>query len=251
ERYAEIGALRDAFEGQGEIVESYRMDFAKYTPQVDRYCLDTVFTSLAQRVGQQIKYARLGEGYANPTLKKAFTALCLAHVARRIPSVDPSGLPLGASASAKIFKALLLDVGLMRSLSGMPDDVEYARGDLLAIYRGAMAEQFVGQEMLISQNGSLYYWDRQAKSSSAEVDYLAVLNGRIHPVEVKSGATGSLKSLHLFLAAYPECGKALVFSDRPCADLPEQKITFMPLYSAFAATGGRKIQDDAVKEAVG
>jgi predicted AAA+ superfamily ATPase len=241
--FVESGSLRDAFVVQGEIVESYRMDFAKYTPQVDRYCLDSVFTSLGQSVGRQIKYARLGEGYANPTLKKAFEALCLAQVARRIPSADASGQPLGASASAKIFKALLLDVGLMRFLSGMPDDVEYARGDLLAIYRGAMAEQFVGQEMLVSQSGSLYYWDRQAKSSSAEVDYLIVLNGRIHPVEVKSGATGSLKSLHLFLTAYPECGKALVFSDRPYADLPEQKITFMPLYSAYAASGGRETPD--------
>jgi hypothetical protein len=245
--YAESGSLRDAFEVQGEIVESYRMDFAKYTPRVDRYCLDTVFTSLAQSVGRQIKYARLGEGYANPTLKKAFEALCLAQVARRIPSVDPSGLPLGASASAKIFKALLLDVGLMRSLSGMPDDLEYARGDLLAIYRGAMAEQFVGQEMLVSQNGSLYYWDRQAKSSSAEVDYLAVMKGKIHPVEVKSSAAGSLKSMHLFTAAYPDCGQAIVFSDRPYADLPEQRITFMPLYSAFAATGGREKLDDAAR----
>lgn len=26
--------------------------------------------------------------------------------------------------------------------AGMPDDIEYARGDLLAIYRGAKAEQF-------------------------------------------------------------------------------------------------------------
>ena len=236
--YVDNGSLKDAFEVQAEIVESYRMDFAKYAPQVDHYCLDSVFSSLAQSVGRQIKYARLGEGYTNPTLKKAFEALCLAHVARRIPSVYPSGLPLGASASARIFKALMLDVGLMRFLSGMPDDREYAKGDLLAIYRGAMAEQFVGQEMLVAQNGSLYYWDRQAKSSSAEVDYLAVLNGKIHPVEVKSGATGSLKSLHLFMAAYPDCGKAMVFSDRPYADLPEQRITFMPLYSAYAATGG-------------
>ncbi len=130
----------------------------------------------------------------------------------------------------------MLDIGLMRYLSGMPNDIEYAKSDLLAIYRGAMAEQFIGQEMLVSQKGGLYYWDRQAKSSSAEVDYLAVLNGKIHPVEIKSGATGSLRSLHLFLASYPECGKALVFSDRPYADLPEQKITFLPLYSAFAAT---------------
>ncbi|MCK9296697.1 MAG: AAA family ATPase [Desulfobulbaceae bacterium] len=236
--FSESGSLRDAFEVQGEIAESYRMDFAKYNPRVDRYCLDSVFTKLAQCVGQQIKYARLGEGYGNQTLKKAFDALCLAQVARRIPSVSPPSLPLGASASAKVFKALMLDLGLMRYLSGMPDDVEYARGDLLAIYRGTMAEQFVGQEMLISQNGSLYYWDRQAKSSSAEVDYLAVIDGGIHPVEVKSGAAGSLRSLHLFLNSYPECAGALVFSDRPYADLPEQRITFLPIYSAFAATRG-------------
>ncbi len=236
EAYRESCSLKDAFEVQGEIGESYRMDFAKYTPQVDRYCLDSVFTSLAQSVGQQIKYSRLGQGYGNLILKKAFDALCLAQVARRIPSVDPSGLPLGASASAKIFKALMLDIGLMRYLSGMPDDIEYAREDLLAIYRGAMAEQFVGQEMLVSQQGKLYYWNRQAKSSAAEVDYLAVIDGKIHPIEVKSGATGSLRSLHLFLSSYPECGKALVFSDRQYSDLPEQQITFMPLYSAFAST---------------
>ncbi|GAB7025757.1 ATP-binding protein [Geotalea toluenoxydans] len=243
--YAERGSLKEAFEVQGEIAESFRLDFAKYTPQVDRYCLDAVFTALAQAVGQQIKYARLATGYAQPTMKKAFDALCLAQVARRVPSVDPSGLPLGASASAKLFKALMLDLGLMRYLSGMPDDIEYARGDLLAMYRGAMAEQFVGQEMLVSQNGSLYYWDRPAKSSSAEIDYLAVLDGRIHPVEVKSGAAGSLRSLHLFLATYPECGNALVFSDRPYANLPEQRITFLPLYSAFATTGGKVVSDGA------
>ena len=234
--YLENHSLRDAFEVQKEIAESYRMDFAKYTPRVDRFCLDSVFTSLSQHIGKQIKYARLGEGYSSLTLKNAFDALCLAQVARKIPSVDPSGLPLGATASAKLFKSIMLDIGLMHYLSGMPNDIEYAKSDLLAIYRGTMAEQFVGQEMLVSQQGSLYYWDRQAKSSSAEVDYLAVLNGRIHPVEVKSGATGSLRSLHLFLASYPECGKALVFSDRLYADLPEQKITFLPLYSAFAAT---------------
>ncbi|NTW57234.1 MAG: ATP-binding protein [Chlorobiaceae bacterium] len=234
--YLEKNSLRDAFEVQKEIAESYRLDFAKYSPRIDRFCLDAVFTSLSQHIGKQIKYARLGEGYSNPTLKKAFDALCLAQVARRIPSVDPTGLPIGATASARLFKALMLDIGLMRHLSGMPDDIEYAKNDLLSIYRGAMAEQFVGQEMMVSQQGDLYYWDRQAKSSSAEVDYLAVLNDKIHPVEVKSGATGSLRSLHLFLASYPECGKALVFSDRPYADLPNQKITFLPLYSTFAAT---------------
>lgn len=237
--YNQEGSLRDAFEVQGEIVESYRMDFAKYTPQVDRYCLDAVFTTLSQSCGKQIKYTHLADGYSNPTLKKAFELLCLANIVRKVPSVDPSGLPLGATASPKTFKALMLDIGLMRYLSGMPSEVEYAKTDLHAIYRGAMAEQFVGQEMTVSQNGSLYYWSRQAKSSSAEVDYLAVINGKIHPVEVKSGAAGSLKSLHLFMETYRNSGNARVFSMRPFAELPEQRISFVPLYSAYAVTGGK------------
>lgn len=237
--YQETKSFADAFEVQAEIIDSYRMDFVKYTPQVDRFCLDAVFGAIAQQVGSQVKYSRLAEGYSNPTLKRAFELLCLANVVRKVSSADPSGLPLGATASAKMFKALMLDIGLMRYLSGMPADLEYAKTDLLAIYRGAMAEQFVGQEMAVAQNGSLYYWDRQAKSSSAEVDYLAVLDGLIHPVEVKSGAAGSLKSLHLFLSTYPNCGGGLVFSARPYAELPEQKITFLPLYSVYHATGGR------------
>lgn len=236
--YVQTGSIQESFAVQKEIVETYRMDFAKYTPKIDRHCLDSVFMSLCRRTGQQIKYAHLAESYSNPTLKKAFDLLCLASLVSKVPSANPEGLPLGASASSKIFKALIVDVGLMQNLSGMPVDTEYSKADLLNIYRGAMAEQFVGQEMTISQKGQLYYWDRQAKSSSAEVDYLAVVNGRISPVEVKSGASGSLKSLHLFLETYKKSGRGIVFSTRPHADVPEERITFMPLYFAFSATGG-------------
>lgn len=241
--YASTGSLHESFEVQTEIIEAYRMDFAKYTPQVDRYCLDSAFTTLSRSVGQQIKYARLGEGYSNPTLKKAFDLLCLANIVRKVPSVNPEGLPLGASASSKIFKALMVDIGLMQNLSGMSVDIEYAKADLLNIYRGTMAEQFVGQEMTVSQKGELYYWDRQAKSSSAEIDYLAVVNGRIHPVEVKSGASGSLKSLHMFIDTYKNSGKGIVFSVRPYAELPDKNISFVPLYFAFSATGGSEAFD--------
>lgn len=241
--YLGTGSLQESFGVQTEIIEAYRMDFSKYTPQVDRYCLDSVFMSLARGVGQQTKYARLGEGYSNSTLKKAFDLLCLANVVRKVPSVNPEGLPLGATASSRIFKAIMADIGLMQKLSGMSTDMEYTKTDLLNVYRGAMAEQFVGQEMMVSQKGELYYWDRQAKSSTAEIDYLSVINGRIHPVEVKSGASGSLKSLHMFLNSYKKSGKGIVFSVRPYADLPDKNITFIPLYFTFSATGGRNSFD--------
>jgi len=75
--------------------------------------------------------------------------------------------------------------------------------DLLLLNRGAIAEQFVGQELLAYQDpfneAQLYYWSREQKSSQAEVDYLFNIDSKIIPLEVKSGKTGSLKSLHLLL----------------------------------------------------
>jgi len=236
--YVETGSMRESFEVQAEICDTYRLDFSKYSPHADKYCLNAVLTTVAQSVGQQIKYSRLADGYSNPTLKKAFNLLGLANVIRKVPSVDPSGLPLGATAAVNIFKALMVDIGLMRHLTGMPVDVEYGKADLLNIYRGAMAEQFVGQEIALSQKEDLYYWSRRAKSSSAEVDYVAVIDGRIHPVEVKSGVSGRLKSLHLFLEKYKNFPEGIVFSMRPYAEPPEKNIVFIPLYFAFSTTRG-------------
>ncbi len=238
--YVETGSMQESFEVQAEICDTYRMDFSKYSPHANKHCLNGVLTTVAQSVGQQIKYSRLADGYSNPTLKKAFDLLCRANIIKKVPSVDPSGLPLGATAAANIFKALMVDIGLMRHLTGMPVDVEYGCADLLNIYRGAVAEQFVGQEMVLSQKDDLYYWSRRAKSSSAEVDYVAVIDGRIHPIEVKSGASGRLKNLHLFLQTYRNSSKGIVFSTRPYAELPESNIVFVPLYFAFSATLGSK-----------
>jgi predicted AAA+ superfamily ATPase len=238
--YVETGSMQESFEVQAEICETYRLDFAKYSGQADKHCLNTVLTAVAQSVSQQIKYSRLAEGYTNPTLKKAFGLLCLAGIIRKVPSVNPSGLPLGARASAKIFKALMVDIGLMRYLSGMPVDVEYSKSDLLDIYRGAMAEQFVGQELMLSQREGLYYWSRRAKSSSAEVDYVGVMNGKIYPLEVKSGSPGRLKSLHLFLKTYKKSPQGIVLSARPYEELPEKQLIYIPLYLTFSATGGKE-----------
>ena len=236
--YVETVSMRESFEVQAEICNTYRLDFSKYSPHADKYCLNAVLTTVAQSVVQQIKYSRLADGYSNPTLKKAFNLLCLANVIRKVPSVDPSGLPQGATAAANIFKALMVDIGLMRHLADMPVDVEYRKADLLNIYRGAMAEQFVGQEMALSQKEDLYYWSRRAKSSSAEVDYVAVIDGKIHPVEVKNGVSCRLKSPHLFLEKYKNSSRGIVFSMRPYAEPAEKNIVFMPLYFAFSVTRG-------------
>jgi hypothetical protein len=65
-----------------------------------------------------------------------------------------------------------------------------------------VAASAVGQSILAnnaSQN-SLYYWLSDGKSVNAEVDYVIQCETFLTPVEVKSGVSGSLKSLHQFVA---------------------------------------------------
>jgi len=232
--YSRRRSLRDGLEVQREICDSLRQDFARYAPRSDPYCLDAVFAGVALRAGQQVKYTRLAEGWSIPTIKRALGLLTKARIARRIPAASPAGLPLGATASPRKFKALLLDVGLLQHLRGVPPEVEHRRSDLLALHEGAVAEQYVGQELLVSQGTELHYWARQARGSSAEVDYLVTIEGRVVPVEVKRGPAGRLRSLHMLLEAYPSCPRGLVFSSARYAELPG--ITFVPLYHAFSAT---------------
>ena len=81
-------------------------------------------------------------------------------------------------------------------------DLEQA-GDAMIVGRGAIAEQFVGQHLLYGRAPSvdpdLYFWAREKKGTSSEVDYVVSVGPCVVPVEVKAGATGRLKSLHVFL----------------------------------------------------
>lgn len=199
-------------------------------------CIDSVLTGTAQHVGQQIIYTHLTDMCTHPTVKKAFHTLCQARVINKVSSASPAGLPLKATASLKRFKATIVDIGLWQHLSGIDVAREYPKTDLLSIYQGAMAEQFVGQEILTAQNSSLYYWARSAKGSTAEVDYLAVIDGKVVPVEVKSGPSGRLRSLHLLLNTYRNCPFGLIFSSAPYSELKKQRLKFIPLYYAYSMT---------------
>ncbi|HIG41539.1 MAG: AAA family ATPase [bacterium] len=224
--------LLNAFEVQSEIIDTYRLDFAKYAPRANKFCLDNVLTSCAVRVGEQIKYSTLAGGFSNPTIRKAFDLLVMAKIIHKIPAARTIGIPIGADVNQKKFKVSLIDIGLMRRLSGIPVDIEIRQPGLLDIYRGKLAEQFVAQEICAMQKNDLYYWARDARGSSAEVDYLISGKAHIHPVEVKSGSTGSLKSLHMALSKYPDSGEGLVLSTGHYAELAEQRIRFIPLYYA-------------------
>lgn len=91
----------------------------------------------------------------------------------------------------------------MNSICGLNWQVLSQYDELKLINEGAIAEQFIGQHLQAllnnTSNRELNYWLRQGRSSNAELDYVIALNGQIIPIEVKTGATGSLKSRHQFM----------------------------------------------------
>ena len=230
--YRDSASMLEAFRVQSEILDSYRDDFSKYKPQIDTTCINTVFLNVAKSIGEQLKYTRLNDGHSGQMNQKAFNLLAKARVIQKVPACNPTGLPLGATANLKKFKAIMLDIGLLQRLCQIPADLELKEKNLLAMYRGKLAEQFVAQEIMASTDSELFYWSREARGSSAEVDFLAVRQGRIYPVEVKSGASGSLKSLHLMLEKYKDCPQGLILHHGTYKEIPEQKLAFLPLYSA-------------------
>jgi hypothetical protein len=54
-----------------------------------------------------------------------------------------------------------------------------------------------------SISNKLNFWVRDKKESSAEADYILLWQGKLIPVEVKSGSIGKLKSLHQFIDRAP------------------------------------------------
>ena len=75
--------------------------------------------------------------------------------------------------------------------------------NLITANEGALAEQFVGQELLPLNppymTPDLFYWSREEKNSNAEIDFIFQHKNRIYPVEVKAGKTGTLKSMQIYL----------------------------------------------------
>ena len=90
----------------------------------------------------------------------------------------------------------------MQNACGLQSQITRAN-DLIQINAGAVAEQFIGQELSAHMDPftehELFFWARDKRGSAAEVDYVVTVDSMILPVEVKAGKTGTLRSLRSFM----------------------------------------------------
>lgn len=202
--FAETRSYQSVSDVHNSIIETYRDDFPKYGKNRDQNRMLDIFNFAARNVGVKVKYSNISREDQSAVLKKDLELLCMARVISKVVHSHCSGLPLQASLEDKVYKLLFLDVGLMNAICGLNWRTLSQFDDIKLVNEGAIAEQFIGQHLQAllaeSPNRELTYWLREGRSANAELDFVVALEGQIIPVEVKAGASGSMKSLHQFMA---------------------------------------------------
>lgn len=187
---------------QSSLLNTYQNDFGKYSRKTNHKYLQQLFSKAPGLIGQQFKYVNVSSEMRSRDIKVALENLQHAGIVFSVYATHASGLPFNALANEKRFKLLFLDVGLVKRATNLDAKILLSE-DLILLNQGAIAEQFVGQELMAYMNPyeapQLFYWTRESKSSLAEVDYVINVDSTIIPIEVKAGKTGRLKSLRQFM----------------------------------------------------
>ncbi len=198
--YAERKDLLEVQRIQTALVETMQADFGKYGPPRLQELMRKTYRHIAENVGRKIKLVNISREERSADVRRALELLTLSRVVHQVAHTSANGLPLGAGRDERHSKALFLDVGLANRLCGL-DLV--GTEELITVIEGALAEQFVGQQLLCAgpafEDPQLYYWAREARNANAEVDFVISRNQEILPVEVKAGKSGTLRSTFQFL----------------------------------------------------
>jgi hypothetical protein len=200
-RYARNRSFIDVDPVYESILTGLRDDVSKYASVAKTKYIQYIIEHASNYVGLQIKYEKFGESsFRSREMSDAFDVLEKAMIISRVHASSSKQMPLMSNLK-KAPKLLHLDIGLVNYQAGLRADIATI-SDVNAVFHGQVAEQIVGQTCLAMnprRNTHLHYWYREQRGATSEVDYLMVINDRLVPMEVKSGKTGTLRSLHNFM----------------------------------------------------
>ncbi len=215
-----------------DLITSIKSDFSKYKKRVPFLRVSEVFDSIVQQSGNKFTYTNAATDANIKQVKETIDLLIMAGIVVAITHSAANGLPLGAQINSKKRKLILFDTGIFQRLFGLNISELLFEDNFDTINKGAIAEQFVGLELLKAASyysqENLFFWQRESKSSNAEIDYIIQKKQIILPIEVKSGSKGSMQSLFIFLAE-----KKLSFGIRMSLEnyVTYQNIQVFPLYA--------------------
>lgn len=194
-----IAALPQVYES---IWETYKEDIEKYADgpaqaKVLRHIINTAHLYVDQR----IKFENFGKSrYRSREVGEAFRSLDEARVIQLIYPATEVTPPLRPDLR-KSPRLQFLDTGLLNHALNIQAQM-LGMDDLSTAYKGAIIPALIMQEWLSLQTKSYHkplFWVREKTQSSAEVDLVLTQEGKTIPIEIKSGTTGTLRSLHQFV----------------------------------------------------
>ena len=224
----------DVEDVQKQLVAAYENDFSKHAPkqmiEKIRYVWDSIPSQLAKE-NKKFVYGLVRDGARAREYEDAIMWLSDAGEIIRTYNISKPDVPLKAYAVLKSFKVFLLDVGLLRCMSGVSPKVILEGSRIFEEFKGALTEQYVCQELqLFKRLQTNYYW---TSSSTAEIDFLISDGMEVYPLECKAGLTMNAKSLKVYRQKYmPKY--VLRTSLLPYSKNEEEGIINLPLYLLFA-----------------
>lgn len=183
---------------------TYKSDIEKYSTndnerKIIRHLMNTAPLSLDKRV----KFQGFGNSnYRSREISESFRILEDAKIMRLVYPTTDLAPPLQSDLK-KSPRIQFLDTGLVNYSLGIQGELLRMK-DLSPAYKGAMIPHLITQELISTTHWTDQkpnFWVREKRQSSAEVDLVILHQHLAIPVEIKSGATGTLRSLHQFIDA--------------------------------------------------
>jgi len=184
------------------IWSTYQNDVEKYTNSTTaRNVIKHIVTTAHLFLDKRVKFQNFGNSnYRSREVGEAMRNLDNARIIQLIYPTTDVETPVKSDLK-KSPRLQFLDTGLVNHALGIQAEMIGLK-DLSSSFKGAIIPHIVTQE-LISLNNEKYikpnFWVREKSQSSSEVDLVYTYKDKVIPIEIKSGKTGSLKSLHQFI----------------------------------------------------
>lgn len=248
EHWIKTGNIEQCQSIAHQITQAYQQDFLKYAKKTQLKYVDLLFQQLPIHQGKPFKYSHLKTDYRKRELEPCFELLVKAKICNKVYASDGQSLPLFSGAKLDVFKVLGLDIGLSQAILGEGIESWFLEPATAMSNKGSIVEAFVGQELLAYQPASedvrLFYWQRHAKNSNAEIDYLWVQNKKIVPIEVKSRYGSSLQSMRLFMESHKDTPYGIRFSAHDFNQ--HDRIHSYPLYAVMNIIEDKNILNEFI-----
>jgi predicted AAA+ superfamily ATPase len=201
--YAQTGDLMLTRQIQENILFSYKEDFFKHIKSSDipkvRMLWDSIPVHLAKEK-KKFVYKEIKQGGRAAEFENAMNWLVNTGLVYKISNTQEAKIPLIAYEERDSFKIYMHDIGLLAASAKLDIKTFFsAEHDVFREFKGAIAEQFVLQE-LKPKNLPICFWSNS--TGKAEVDFVIQYQDKILPLEVKSGENVKAKSLGVYMEKY-------------------------------------------------